>query len=712
MIASSDNLAQFGAAFAQALFNGLWIGIVVALCVYAFISLNRGFNAASRHAAWYAALIVIALMPVVSFAVSLSKIDVSAAPVESTTIQAVAPETAAVGPFLPSTQTQTAPLTAPSLLSIVSQPIVLERASIAVAVTLAGIAATRIAFLLAGLFGLARVKRASRIVDPSLAPSLARTMARDNRARAVHVRISETLDAPAAAGFRTPAILLPADLVDSLDAGALDQVAMHEYAHLRRYDDWTNLAHRFIERLFWFNPAIWFVSGRIDLEREIACDDWAVAGAEGVTGYADCLWHLARDGRVPAFAATAPGAFLTRNQIAARIEHLLERHRDGAPSVKTAKLLSMAPVLAAALALVVGRAPAIAVPVQPDAAAASIAAAAAGVAHVTHATVAVHMVAITNVPDAPHAANAQAPSSASKSKSDCPLTKKASTVSAVSKAAVAKAVSLAMVSKQVTIQRRVESAVTAAMTAENASIRQTVHRVMQEHQHVIGSAIRAHANSIMAAAAETDNLSYGPNDRNLLAHCTGCDLSGKDLRNADLHGITLTGDDLSGADLRGANLRSTVLTGVDLSNARLDGADLRNAVFTGSDIDGATFAGAKTDGIRLVGMQLTNSILVGTSARAILGACAGCDLSDLDLHGRDLHGITFDGADMHGTDLRGANLEGTRFNGVDLSGVKFDGANLRHAEFNGCDLQGVDFTHAQTQGIQLQGSSLGNDSTE
>lgn len=704
MIASSDNFAQFGAAFAQALFNGLWIGVIVALCVHAFVSLNRGLNAASRHAAWYAALLVIAALPAVSFAVSLAKINVTAAPAESMAILPVATETVTSGSIVRSVPPQAAQLPAPSLLSIVTQPVVLERASIAVAIGLASIAATRIAFLLAGLFGLARVKRASRIVDPSLAPSLARTMARDGRARAVHVRISDTLDAPAAAGFRTPAILLPADLVDSLDAGSLDQVAMHEYAHLRRYDDWTNLAHRFIERLFWFSPAVWFVSGRIDLEREIACDDWAVAGAEGVSGYADCLWHLARDGRLPVFAATAPGAFLTRNQIAARIEHLLERHRDSAPTLRTAKLLAMAPVLAAALALVVGRAPAIAVHIAPDAAAA---AAAAGVAHATHATVGVHMVAISYVPDASKMASAAASASVHVHDSNCPLKTKTG-VSPISKARIEKTVALAMASKQVTIERQVESAVSAAMTQQSASIRQTVQRVMREHKQIIQRTVHAHSKSMMAAAAETDNLTYGPNDRNLLAHCTGCDLSGKDLRNADLHGITLTGDDLSGADLRGANLRSTVITGVDLSNARLDGADLRNAVFTGSDIDGATFAGAKTDGIKLVGMQVTNSILASTSARAILGSCAGCDLSGLDLHGRDLHGITFDGADMHGTDLRGANLQGTRFNGVDLSGVRLDGADLRHAEFNGCDLRGVDFTHTQTEGIQLQGSSLGS----
>jgi uncharacterized protein YjbI with pentapeptide repeats/beta-lactamase regulating signal transducer with metallopeptidase domain len=692
VIAGSENFAPFGVAFAQALFNGLWVGIAVAAVVHVLLSWTRGLNAATRHAAWYAALVVIAAMPVVSFASSLARINVSTEPAPSTLPAAMYASVNLTPDMAPASPAGNAnpESSQPPLWSAALQPVVLERTAIGAAAVLASIAAARITLLIVGLFGLARVKRASRRIDPSLAPTLARTMARDANARSVHVRISETLDAPAAAGFRTPAILLPADLVDTLDPNSLDQIAMHEYAHLRRYDDWTNLAQRFIERLFWFNPAIWFVAGRIDLEREIACDDWAVAGAEGVSGYADCLWHLARDRKLPAFAATAPGAFLTRNQIAARIEHLLQRQRDGAPTLRAAKLFALAPVLVAAIALIVGSAPAIAVRVPAPSLAQANESMTYEFAYMQYAHV------VTHVPP-----------------DKCPLHTKTTTLagSAVH-ATIAATVQAALDTQRVSIARTVRQAIAAqhvTIVAETATIREAVRSAMHEQRHRIEQTVRAAtAPSVIAAASETDNLSYGPVDRNLLAHCTGCDLSGKNLRNADLHDLALTGDDLSGADLRGANLRNTVLTGVDLTNAKLDGADLRNAVLTGSTIDGATFAGAKTDGIRLVGMQLTNAILSVASARSLLSACAGCDLSDLDLRGRDLHGIQLDGADLHGTDFSGANLAGARFNGVDLSGVKFDGTNLTNSEFNGCDLHDVDLSRAQTQGIKIQGSTLGS----
>lgn len=712
MIASSENFLQFGAAFAQALFNGALVGIAVALAVYLFVGAHRGLNAASRHAAWYAALIVIAALPAVSLAVSLAHIqELSPAP-QVHVASAHATTTAAALHASNAMPAAAAPTLAPALVQEALQPATIERAAIALAVALAVVASFRIGLLLVGLFGLARVKRASRIVDPSFAPTLAHTLSRDVRARAVHVRVSETLDAPAAAGFRTPAILLPAELVETLDSAALDQIAMHEYAHLRRYDDWTNLAQRFIERLFWFNPAIWFVSGRIDLEREIACDDWAVAGAEGVSSYAECLWHLARDGRLPVFAATAPGAFLTRNQITARIEHLLERHRDGAPTLRTAKLFGIAPVLAAALALVIGRAPAIALRVCPP-------------PNDTHALVAVHAKPAVTVAVAPVAPvlPAVAPPATSRSSTvpaaplkiaatPCPRAPQihVRTHVVISRARVERTVQLALAANREAIATQVSAAVRATLAARNETIRSSVKRAMAANRsalaRTIQRAVTASAPAVIATAVETDNLSDGTVDRNLLEHCTGCDLSGKNLRNADLHDLRLTGDDLSGADLRGANLRNAVLTGVDLSDAKLDGADLRNALLTGSSIDGASFNGARTDGIRLVGMQLTNAILANVSARSIIGACSGCDLSGLDLRGRDLHGITLDGADLHGTDLSGANLEGARFNGVDLSGVKFDHANLKNAQFNGCDLRGVNLNSAQTDGIHLQGSNL------
>lgn len=768
MIDQGANLVEIGSALAQALWSGLWIGVLVAAFVFFYVRTNNGLNAASRHVAWYAALVVIASLPAVSFAFSLSRAHVMT-PVPVVIVHVSQPAAISAPPSTPGTIADAGAPAAASVPLVSTD--VLERIGVVAGILVAAIAVARIAVLFVGLVGLWQVKRASRRVDPSLSPTLARTMARDADARAVSLRLSDSLDAPAAAGFRSPAILLPADLVESLDAASLDQIAMHEYAHLRRYDDWTNLFQRFVERVFWFNPAIWFVGGRIDLEREIACDDWAVAGADGVSGYADCLWHLARNGRVPSFAATAPGAFVTQSQIAARIEHLLERRRDGEPTLRTSRLIAIAPVLVGALVLVAGRAPGISLTAPAPTTVARVdvvpvgfnaLASHTGDAILARSTFTNHgLERSTSTVDgrgqtSGHCPNAKRdekiatttlamlPAKSSKSSKSKMATHSQTEWVMVPAIHVSVVHTVRVNVDQATINRQVETQVSSAVAGASRAVRaavtsnvqaaaaqadatRAVHAIQGDAPHPghdgmskhTGGGISIHADApkhftfVEAAADATDNLSFGPNDRDLIAHCSGCDLSNKDLQNADLHGLVLTGDDLSGADLRGANLRQTTLTGVDLSNARLDRADLRGAVLTGTDISGATFDGAKTDGIRLVGMQLTDEILSSSSARSLVDACAGCDLSNLDLHGRDLHGIVLDGADLSGADLSGANLQGAHFNGVDFSNVKLRGADLRGAVFNGCDLSGVDLSQARTDGIEIRGSNLsGNDSSD
>jgi uncharacterized protein YjbI with pentapeptide repeats/beta-lactamase regulating signal transducer with metallopeptidase domain len=716
-----SNGFAFGSALAHALFDGIWVGAVVALALHIYLLRRRDLSAASRHAAWYTALLCVAALPLLSFTVSLGQVsvqpDAAAMPIPLVTAAAHAAGTHPLG-HAPMSLEAPGPASAvvarfTTLLNFAS------RALPAVAIAVALVAFMRMGTLLAALFGLARVKRESRVVDASMAPRLARAFESDPGARRIQVRISDTLDAPAAAGFRRPAILLPAGLVESVAPDALEQIVMHEYAHLRRYDDWTNLIARVVERLYWFNPAVWFISARVDLERELACDDWAVADADGVSGYADCLWRLAHDGRTPAFAATAPGAFLTRNQVVARIEHLLERRRESSRAPRAAKLLAFAPVLVAAFVLAAGRAPAITLhvpqPAPPVVAIAPIHANAVSIAKT--AAVQVSVVSAAPVVDSPHISPPAA--TAAIQHVTAPRTPMWPAAALAPKPQVAAATHAAQ------IQR-----------ASRTVVRVLIGEVRREHMHehlavklsaidqsmtgapvqlsnasfataeTLADAASTQYDSQLAAADESDNSSPAQIDRNILAHCSGCDLSGKDLRGADLHGLALSGDDLSDADLRGANLRGTIFTGVDLSNAKLDGADLRNAVLTGSEIDGATFAGAKTDGIKLIGMQLNDSILATVSVRWIVSNCAGCDLSGLDLHGRDLHDITLSGADLSHADLRGVNFSGARLNGVDLEDANLDGADLTNAQLNGCDLQGATLDHARTQGMTLEGSDI------
>ena len=77
------------------------------------------------------------------------------------------------------------------------------------------------------------------------------------------------------------------------------------------------------------------------------------------------------------------------------------------------------------------------------------------------------------------------------------------------------------------------------------------------------------------------------------ADLRGADLTGADLRYAYLRGADLTGADLRRADLTGADLTGADLTGADLSNSDLIGADLRGAVLTGTNLTGADLKGVK-----------------------------------------------------------------------------------------------------------------------
>ena len=86
-------------------------------------------------------------------------------------------------------------------------------------------------------------------------------------------RIRET----AVVGFWRPVVLVPTAWVAALPVDVLESVIAHELAHIRHCDVWVNLLQRFVESVLFYHPAVWWVSGRIRLEREMCCDELAVA---------------------------------------------------------------------------------------------------------------------------------------------------------------------------------------------------------------------------------------------------------------------------------------------------------------------------------------------------------------------------------------------------------------------------------------------------
>lgn len=129
------------------------------------------------------------------------------------------------------------------------------------------------------------------------APAYAREAAR-RIARAlglngnVSLLISSLVEVPSVIGYFKPVVLLPASCLSGLTIAQLETIIAHELAHVRRYDFAVNFVQTVVETLFFYHPAVWWVSAQIRTERENACDDMAVALCGDAKTYARALTLL------------------------------------------------------------------------------------------------------------------------------------------------------------------------------------------------------------------------------------------------------------------------------------------------------------------------------------------------------------------------------------------------------------------------------------
>lgn len=93
----------------------------------------------------------------------------------------------------------------------------------------------------------------------------------------VKIFISNRVSGPLTLGFFKPVVLVPASFFAGLPAAQVEAILLHEIAHIRRHDYLINLLQTAIKTIFFFHPAIHFISRKIDNDREHACDDFAVS---------------------------------------------------------------------------------------------------------------------------------------------------------------------------------------------------------------------------------------------------------------------------------------------------------------------------------------------------------------------------------------------------------------------------------------------------
>jgi uncharacterized protein (TIGR03435 family) len=158
--------------------------------------------------------------------------------------------------------------------------------------------------------------------DTALQATVSRLATAMRIARPVTVKMALSTDGAATLGWMRPLILLPPATVLGLTPQQLEAVLAHELAHIRRHDYLVNLLQLVIETIFFYHPAVWWVSHRIRIERELCCDDAAVEACGDAETYARALATMA--GAVPQPALAATGGSLRE-----RIERLLGSRPEG-----------------------------------------------------------------------------------------------------------------------------------------------------------------------------------------------------------------------------------------------------------------------------------------------------------------------------------------------------------------------------------------------
>ncbi len=123
----------------------------------------------------------------------------------------------------------------------------------------------------------------------------------------VPIRSSAAVRAPVTAGVLRPVVLLPPSFADRVSARDLRMVLEHERAHVRRHDVRLAVLQSLLLAAFWWSPALYWMAGRMRDERELACDEAAVARTGDGLGLARML---VRQAEAMGSSRAPPGAMM------------------------------------------------------------------------------------------------------------------------------------------------------------------------------------------------------------------------------------------------------------------------------------------------------------------------------------------------------------------------------------------------------------------
>ncbi len=147
--------------------------------------------------------------------------------------------------------------------------------------------------------------------------------------RPIQVGISSQVSTAMLAGFRNPAILLPANL-SQLSEQQQYYILLHELCHYKKRDLWVKLGIQFFCCLLWWNPLVYLLKSSVDQLLELRCDRQvcSLLPEGGVFLYSSTLLEVLRMGRPSSDPLTAKYLGIpTQIRIRQRFALLLQKKR-------------------------------------------------------------------------------------------------------------------------------------------------------------------------------------------------------------------------------------------------------------------------------------------------------------------------------------------------------------------------------------------------
>ena len=144
--------------------------------------------------------------------------------------------------------------------------------------------------------------------------------------RLVKVAESRLVRIPIVIGYFKPFILFPIGAINQMSVEEVEAVLAHEIAHLKRNDFLQNLAQSIIETIFYYHPAVWWISAVVRAERESCCDEIAVRMCNSHLSYARALVKLQEVGSAPALALPFNSA--KKRHLLNRVQRILNQPQN------------------------------------------------------------------------------------------------------------------------------------------------------------------------------------------------------------------------------------------------------------------------------------------------------------------------------------------------------------------------------------------------